>query len=89
MWEKLRALEPASDDANMKVDILDGLIVALDLLFRRTDGKKYEKRLLVITDAAEKIADASDVTSVVHMIQNMDVKLQIMYVKVLEGEERS
>lgn len=80
MWEKLRALAPAKADAKdtVKVDILDGLIVALDLLFRRTDGKKYDKRLLVITDAAERITDASDVDSVVQMMQNMDVKLQII-----------
>lgn len=60
------------------MDILDGLIVALDLLFRRTDGKKYDKRLMVITDAAAKIADAGDLESVVTMIQNMEVKLQVM-----------
>lgn len=79
MCEKLRALQP-SCRPETKVDFLDGLIVALDLLFRRTDNKKYEKRLLVITDAATKIQDAGDVESVVQMIQNMDVKLQIMYV---------
>lgn len=79
MCEKLRTLQP-SCRKETKVDILDGLIVALDLLFRRTDNKKYEKRLLVITDAATKIQDASDIESVVQMIQNMDVKLQIMYV---------
>lgn len=78
MCEKLRKLQP-SCRPETKVDILDGLIVALDLLFRRTDNKKYEKRLLVITDAATKIQDANDVESVVQMIQNMDVKLQIMY----------
>ncbi|KAJ8546812.1 hypothetical protein ON010_g11423 [Phytophthora cinnamomi] len=60
------------------VDILDGLIVALDLLFRRTDGKKYDKRLMVITDAAAKIADAGDLESIVTMIQNMEVKLQVI-----------
>ena len=64
----------------VQVDILDGLIVALDLLFRRTDGKKYNKRLMVITDAAAKIADAGDLESIVMMIQNMEVKLQVMYV---------
>lgn len=79
-WKQLRRLEPARASANAKVDILDGLIVALDLLFRRTDGKKYDKRLLVITDAAAKITDAGDVDSVVQMIQSMDVKLQIVYV---------
>ncbi|KAF1323366.1 Atp-dependent dna helicase, partial [Globisporangium splendens] len=78
MCERLRELKPASESSDTKVDILDGLIVALDLLFRRTEGKKYEKRLLVITDAAERITDAADVESVVQMIQNMDVKLQII-----------
>ena len=62
----------------VQVDILDGLIVALDLLFRRTDGKKYDKRLMVITDAAAKIAYAGDLESIVAMILNMEVKLQVM-----------
>lgn len=61
------------------MDILDGLIVALDLLYRRTEGKKYDKKLLVITDAAAKITDASDMESVVQMVQSMEVKLQIVY----------
>ena len=68
-----------SDCDVVQVDILDGLIVALDLLFRRTDGKKYDKRLMVITDAAAKIADAGDLESIVAMIQNMEVNLQVMY----------
>ncbi|KAG1699456.1 hypothetical protein DVH05_012869 [Phytophthora capsici] len=77
MIKRLRELK-SSKSEDTKVDILDGLIVALDLLFRRTDGKKYEKRLMVITDAAAKIADAGDLESVVTMIQNMDVKLQVI-----------
>jgi ATP-dependent DNA helicase 2 subunit 2 len=80
--EKLRELAPASDDT-IHADLLDGLIVSLDLMHRRTDGKKYEKKLLVITDAASKINDASDVEPVVSMIQAMDVKLQIVYALVL------
>ena len=61
---------------------MDGLIVALDLLFRHTDKKKYEKKLLVITDASARIQDASDVESIVTMIHQMDVKLQIVWVVV-------
>ncbi|TMW56844.1 hypothetical protein Poli38472_006854 [Pythium oligandrum] len=75
--EKLQTITPTADPA-VKVDLLNGLIVALDLLFRRTEGKKYEKRLLVLTDAASKIEDASDIESVVEMIKNMDVKLQVV-----------
>ncbi|CAI5743114.1 unnamed protein product [Hyaloperonospora brassicae] len=77
MVKRLRELKPSQRE-EVKVDILDGLIVALDLLFRRTDGKKYEKRLMVITDAAAKIADAGDLESIVAMIQSMEVKLQVI-----------
>lgn len=62
-----------------QVDILDGLIVALDLLYRRTDGKKYDLKLMVITDAAARINDLSDMEAVVKMISEMGVQLQIMY----------
>ncbi|RLN97043.1 hypothetical protein BBJ28_00010821 [Nothophytophthora sp. Chile5] len=90
MCKKLQGLKPASGSETkarqfsvitavvIQVDILDGFIVALDLLFRRTDGKKYEKRLMVITDAAAKIADAGDLEAVVQMLQNMDIKLQVI-----------
>lgn len=67
------------------MDILDGLIVALDLLFRRTENKKCERKLLVITDATAKITDPTDIESVVHMITNMEVKLQIMCVPLLQS----
>uniref|UniRef100_A0AAV1UEM2 VWFA domain-containing protein n=1 Tax=Peronospora matthiolae TaxID=2874970 RepID=A0AAV1UEM2_9STRA len=77
MVKRLRELKPSQRE-EIKVDILDGLIVALDLLFRRTDGKKYDKRLMVITDAAAKIAYAGDLESIVTMILNMEVKLQVI-----------
>lgn len=67
------------------MDLLDGLIVSLDLLYRRTEGKKYEKRLMILTDAASKLNDASDIESVVVMIQKMEVQLQIMYVFPIVG----
>ncbi|DBA04493.1 TPA: hypothetical protein N0F65_011041 [Lagenidium giganteum] len=88
MCNVLKQLRPTADPA-VKVDILDGLIVALDLLFRRTDNKKYEKRLLVITDAASRIHDASDVGSVVEMIQSMDVKLQIVGIDFTHSTENT
>ncbi|ETV96589.1 hypothetical protein H310_10290 [Aphanomyces invadans] len=59
-------------------DVLDGIIVALDLVIRRTDNKKYDKRLVVITDAATRINNPSDMEVVCTMIQNLEVHLQIM-----------
>ncbi|GLE01304.1 hypothetical protein PINS_up010134 [Pythium insidiosum] len=77
MCERLHQLRPTVD-ASVKVDLLDGLIVALDLLYRRTEGKKYDRRLLLITDAASPIEDAADIESVVQMMQQMDVQLQVV-----------
>lgn len=66
----------------LKGDILDGFIVSLDLLFRRTDKKKYTKRLIVITDAESPITDASDIDTVMDMMKNMECHLDIMYVMI-------
>jgi ATP-dependent DNA helicase 2 subunit 2 len=69
----------------VQVDILDGLIVALDLLFRRTENKKCERKLMVITDAAAKITDPTDIEAVVQMITSMEVKLQVMCVPLFQS----
>ncbi|KDO24367.1 hypothetical protein SPRG_10445 [Saprolegnia parasitica CBS 223.65] len=74
--ETMAVAQAASKDT--KADVLDGIIVALDLLIRRTDKKKYEKRLVVVTDAATPIANPADMEVVCSMVQNMDVQLQII-----------
>ncbi|KAJ0393603.1 hypothetical protein P43SY_007645 [Pythium insidiosum] len=88
MCERLRQLQPTTD-ASVKVDLLDGLIVALDLLYRRTEGKKYERRLLLITDAASPIEDAADVESVVQMMQQMEVQLHVVGIDFRHSTDRS
>ncbi|RHY26300.1 hypothetical protein DYB32_007757 [Aphanomyces invadans] len=75
--KQLQAMEAASVET--PADVLDGIIVALDLVIRRTDNKKYDKRLVVITDAATPINNPSDMEVVCTMMQNLEVHLQIMY----------
>ncbi|RHZ08766.1 hypothetical protein DYB26_014669, partial [Aphanomyces astaci] len=79
--KQVLAMEAASVET--PADVLDGIIVALDLMIRRTDNKKYDKRLVVITDAATRINNPSDMEVVCTMIQNLDVHLQIMCVPIL------
>ncbi|ETV77423.1 hypothetical protein H257_08842 [Aphanomyces astaci] len=74
--KQVLAMEAASVET--PADVLDGIIVALDLMIRRTDNKKYDKRLVVITDAATRINNPSDMEVVCTMIQNLDVHLQII-----------
>ncbi|RHY23346.1 hypothetical protein DYB32_009227 [Aphanomyces invadans] len=68
--KQLQAMEAASVET--PADVLDGIIVALDLVIRRTDNKKYDKRLVVITDAATRINNPSDMEVVCTMIQNLE-----------------
>ncbi|OQS04042.1 hypothetical protein THRCLA_03685 [Thraustotheca clavata] len=75
--ELMAKAEPATVET--KADLLDGIIVALDIMIRRTEKKKYEKRLVVITDAATPINNPADMEVVCSMIKNMEVELQIMY----------
>ncbi|ETV96595.1 hypothetical protein H310_10297 [Aphanomyces invadans] len=74
--KQLQAMEAASVET--PADVLDGIIVALDLVIRRTDNKKYDKRLVVITDAATPINNPSDMEVVCTMMQNLEVHLQII-----------
>jgi len=78
LMEKVRNMQPASKIT--KTDMLDGIIVALDLIARRTEKKKYDKRLVIITDAATKMTNPSDIFDVVEMIKSMEVKVQTMLV---------
>ncbi|OQR92390.1 hypothetical protein ACHHYP_03751 [Achlya hypogyna] len=74
--ESMASAQAATIDT--KADILDGIIVALDLMIRRTEKKKYEKRLVVITDAASPIKNPADMDLICSMVKNMEVQLQII-----------
>ncbi|CAK4080421.1 unnamed protein product [Aphanomyces euteiches] len=74
--KQIQTLEPASVET--PADILDGMIVGLDLIIRRTEKKKYDKRLIVITDAATRINNPADMEVVCNMIQNLEVHLHII-----------
>ena len=61
-------------------DFVDGMVVSLDLLHKRTAKKKYSKRIILLTDAASEIEGAEDIQQIIDQIKEMDVILQILYV---------
>ncbi|ETV89874.1 hypothetical protein H310_15287, partial [Aphanomyces invadans] len=71
--KQLHVMEAASVET--PADDLDGNIVALALVLRRTCNKKYDNRLVVITDAATRTNNSSDLKAVCTMIQNLEVNL--------------
>ena len=55
LLSELEAVAPEEAEA----DIIDGLVVAVDMLARRTDKKKYNKQLFLITPARAKSGAAT------------------------------
>ena len=50
-------------------DLLNALMVALDLLHKRTAKKKYSKRLFLVTDGGSPIAGVEDVDPILDSLE--------------------
>lgn len=73
-----RVSELCGDDKLIKVDVLDGIIVALDLLHRRTLAKQFKRKIILFTDAHSEVENASDLEPVIEMIKSLGVSLEIV-----------
>jgi len=68
------ALAPA-----VRGNFCDGLIVAANALFRRTAGKKYRRRIVVITDAEHEVdVDGEQLQCVVDGLKSLEVQLIVI-----------
>jgi len=54
LLRQLRQVQVA-EEALQSSDILIGLIVAADALYKRTNGKRYHKQIILVTDAQNKL----------------------------------
>lgn len=60
-------------------DLCDGIIVASDALFRKTDKRKYKRRLVVFTDAQHEInVDESQLMMVVEGLKKLECTLTVI-----------
>jgi ATP-dependent DNA helicase 2 subunit 2 len=60
-------------------DLCDGIIVASDALFRKTDKRKYRRRLVVFTDAQHEInVDESQLMMVVEGLKKLECTLTVI-----------
>ncbi|EGC29713.1 hypothetical protein DICPUDRAFT_158675 [Dictyostelium purpureum] len=69
-----------------KGDVIDSLIVAMDMLIKRTENKKYQKRIFLVTNAKDPI-NTDDLTIVKDQFKKIDVKLNIIGVDFTDEEE--
>lgn len=62
-----------------KGDVMDGLIVAMDMIARHCGTKKYKKRIFVITDGEKPIKfDATEKKTIVSSMNETDTRLNVI-----------
>lgn len=76
----VRSIEPLSQisqPSDSQGDLVDALIVALNQLGERTEGKKYNREIVLLTDAAGEIRDVDDIEAVVTRMQELECVLNV------------
>jgi len=63
---------------NQAGDLIEGLIVALDMIRARTQNKKYNRKIYLITDGENPVEGSEDLPAVVDMMKGLDVQLVVM-----------
>ena len=81
----LRALKHVSCTINESIassisgDLCDGLILAADALHRRTNNKKYKRKIVMITDAEHEVeVNGEQLQCVLDGLNKMDVELIVL-----------
>ena len=73
---------------NSHGDIIDGLLVAMEMLHRRVGKYKFVKKIVLFTDASSSIADDPDgMQTIIDGIRTLDYRLSIVGVNFSEVEE--
>jgi ATP-dependent DNA helicase 2 subunit 2 len=69
----------STDSSDLRGDFCDGIIVAADALYRRTSGKKYQRRIVLFTDAQHQVAvDSKQLLVVLDSLRAMECQLQVI-----------
>eukprot|EP00574_Skeletonema_japonicum_P011700 CAMPEP_0201726290 /NCGR_PEP_ID=MMETSP0593-20130828/9366_1 /ASSEMBLY_ACC=CAM_ASM_000672 /TAXON_ID=267983 /ORGANISM="Skeletonema japonicum, Strain CCMP2506" /LENGTH=652 /DNA_ID=CAMNT_0048217763 /DNA_START=70 /DNA_END=2028 /DNA_ORIENTATION=- len=83
--QTLRAIShvcSTSDESNadiMQGDVCDGLIVAADALYQRTNGKKFKRKIVLFTDAEHKVSvDGSQLQTVLDGLNKMECEVIVV-----------
>ncbi|KAL7492363.1 hypothetical protein ACHAWT_001528 [Skeletonema menzelii] len=94
--QTLRAIShvcSTSDESNadaMQGDLCDGLIVAADSLYQRTNGKKFKRKIVLFTDAEHKVSvDGSQLQTVLDGLNKMECEVLIVGIGFDEEEDFS
>lgn len=68
-----------SNNDSLRGDFCDGIVVAADALYKQTAGKKYQRRIILLTDAEHKIEiDTPQLLVVIDSLRAMDCRLEVI-----------
>ena len=83
---KVRMGGNGGNGGEVRGDLCDGLILAADALYRRTCGKKYRRRIVMITDAEHEVrVDGEQLQFVLGGLSKMEVELIVLGIGFEEG----
>lgn len=84
LLRKISLLQPAAYDTSgtsetMRGDVIDGILLAADALYERTNKKKYERRIVVLTDVEHEIVmDVAQILTVIDSLRALDCRLYVI-----------
>jgi ATP-dependent DNA helicase 2 subunit 2 len=94
--QTLRAIShvcSTSDESNankIQGDLCDGLIVAADALYQRTNGKKFKRKIVLFTDAEHKVSvDGSQLQAVLDGLNKMECEVIVVGINFDEEKDFS
>lgn len=74
----------------MQGDLCDGLIVAADALYQRTNGKKFKRKIVLFTDAEHKVSvDGSQLQAVLDGLNKMECEVIVVGINFDEEKDFS
>lgn len=79
LLRQIQALQVTPSSKHLRGDFCDGIVVAADALFKRTSGKKYQRRIVLITDAEHKVQiDPQQLLVVLDSLRAMECRLEVI-----------
>lgn len=85
---KIESTLKKEDMRETRGDVCDGIIVAADVLRKRTIGRKYNRRIVIFTDAAHALViDQEQILLVIDSLREMECQLTVIGLDFTESAE--
>uniref|UniRef100_A0A7S4RKV0 VWFA domain-containing protein n=1 Tax=Ditylum brightwellii TaxID=49249 RepID=A0A7S4RKV0_9STRA len=77
--QKVHSVDDVTTSSSLRGDFCDGIIVAADALYKRTNNKRYKRKIVLFTDAAHRVdINAEQMLIVVESLRKLDCTLIVI-----------